>query len=123
MCPLDYEPVRFIFPEEENHTTIIPSLNPKLIECRTTGSLRPNVAWFHDGKKLESDIVRRLNVVEVSSDKPPYVLQLNIFNPVPYIDSGEYMCMVENKWEVVNRSLHIRFDIRNKGMWFVWFMG
>ena len=117
--PLDYEPVRFIFPAEENSTTIFPSLDPKLIECRTTGSLRPDVTWFHDGMKLESDIQRRLHIVEVSSDHPPYVLQLNIFSPVPFFDSGEYVCMVENKWEVVNRSLHIQFYIRNKGMWFV----
>ncbi|XP_065882339.1 contactin-6-like isoform X1 [Dysidea avara] len=112
--PKDYEPVRFIFPAEENSTTIFPSLDPKLIECRTTGSLRPDVTWFHDGMKLESDIQRRLHIVEVSSDHPPYVLQLNIFSPVPFFDSGEYVCMVENKWEVVNRSLHIQFYIRNK---------
>ena len=109
--------MRFIFPAEENTTTTFYSNDPKLIECKTTGSLRPSITWFRDGVRMESDIVRRLHIVEVlSNNSSPYVLQLNIFSPVPFVDSGKYVCVVENKWEVVHRSIHIRFDYSSKSM-------
>ena len=40
-----------------------------------------------------------------------YVLQLIITSLVPYIDAGEYTCVVENEWETVNKSVNVVFEL------------
>lgn len=113
---IDYDPVRFIYPQE-NTTLIFDNLDSKQIECRTIGSLKPNMSWVHgsSSKPVGNGVVRRVHVVNKSTSTPPYVLLLGLFSPVPYIDAGDYVCVVENEWEVVNRSITIKFELLSGG--------
>lgn len=102
--------MRFIYPEE-NATLVFDNLDAKLIECRTTGSLRPNMSWMHGNDSLlGGDVVKRIHVANASTP-PFYVLQLNMISPVPYLDSGEYVCVVSNEWEVASRSVTVIFEL------------
>ena len=110
---IDYDPVKFIYPKD-NVTLVFNDLESKLIECSTTGSVKPNMSWIHvNASPLESDIVKRIFTVDASSpDRPQlYVLQLIMNGLVPYVDAGEYTCVVENEWETVNKSVTIVFEL------------
>lgn len=107
--------MRIIFPEK-NTTIVFDNLDSKLIECKASGSLQPKISWVHGDASntsvmLGGDIVKRIHVVDVSA----YTLQLYIISPVPYIDAGKYTCVVENEWEVVNRSVTIKFELLRGG--------
>ena len=109
---VDYDPIRFIYPEE-NTTIVFNSIDSKSVECITTGSLVPHMTWIHESGNELDDLVRRVYTVNTSIGTPPYIykLQLNIISPVPYTDAGEYVCIVRNKWETVNRSISLVFEL------------
>jgi len=95
-------------------TLVFNDLESKLMECSTTGSVKPNMTWIHGNiNLLGSDIVKRIFTVDASSpDRPQlYVLQLIMNSLVPYVDAGEYTCVVENEWETVNKSVTIVFEL------------
>ena len=104
---IDYDPVRFIYPEEDT-TRVFDNDDSKSVECRTTGSLKPNMTWTHKSFSAPlQDVVNRIHVVNTSA----YIVQLNVVSPVPYLDGGEYVCVVKNEWEAVNRSVTIVFEL------------
>ena len=105
--------MKFIYPEK-NTTLKFNNLGSKLIECRTTGSLLPNMRWVHvsaNNSKKIVDVVRRVYTVFASTGRSTYVLQLNFVRPIPHIDAGEYVCIVSNEWETVNQSITIAFEL------------
>ena len=110
---IDYDPVRFIYPEGDT-TLVFSNVDSKSVECSTTGSLKPNMTWT-DASFKPLDVVVRVHVVEIPTTTPPYVVQLNIISPVPYLDAGEYVCVVKNEWEVINRSVAIVFELLREG--------
>ena len=108
---IDYEPVRFIYPGEDE-TLVFTNVESKTVECSTTGSLKPNMTWTHKIFNTPlHDVDKRIHVVEAFSTTPPYAVQFNIVSPVPYLDGGEYICIVENEWETVNRSVIVKFEL------------
>ena len=99
--------MRFIYPEEDT-TLVFNNDDSKSVECRTTGSLKPNMTWAHKSFSTPlQNVVNRIHVVHLSA----YIVQLNLVRPVPYLDNGEYMCVVKNEWEVVNQSVTIVFEL------------
>ena len=107
---IDYDPVKFIYPKG-NVTLVFNDLESKLIECSTTGSVKPNMTWIHGN--INPLGRKRIFTVDASSpDRPQlYVLQLIMNSLVPYVDAGEYTCVVENEWETVNKSVTIVFKL------------
>lgn len=113
---IDYDPVRFIYPEKDISLVLVyDNIESKLIECKITGSLQSSMSWYRDNKSLESDVVKRIHIVDASTDPPPYVLQLNLISPIPYLDNGKYTCVVENEWEVVSQSVTVSFELLRGG--------
>ena len=103
--------MRFIYPGEDE-TLVFTNVESKRVECSTTGSLKPNMTWTHKTFNTRlHNVVKRIYVVEAFSTTPPYVIQLNIISPVPYLDGGEYICILENEWETVNRSVVVKFEL------------
>ena len=99
--------MRFIYPKE-NTTLVFDNIDSKSVECSTTGSLKPNMTWTHKSFSTPlQDVVNRIHVVNTSA----YIVELNVVRPVPYLDGGEYVCVVKNEWEVVNRSVTIVFEL------------
>ena len=99
--------MRFIYPEE-NTTLVFSNVDSKSVECSTTGSLKPNMTWTHKSFSAPlQDVVNRIHVIQTSS----YTVQFSIVRPVPYLDGGEYVCVVKNEWEAVNRSVTIVFEL------------
>ena len=103
--------MRFIYPGEDK-TLMFSNVESKTLKCSTTGSLKPNMTWTHKTFNTPlHDIHKRIHVVEAFSTTPPYAVQLHIVSPVPYLDDGEYICIVENEWETVNRSVIVKFEL------------
>jgi len=102
--------VRFVYPENDT-AVVYDNIESKSIQCKVTGSLQPNMSWYNDDELLKSDAVRRIHIVDASTDPPPYVLQLNLNSPIPYLDNGQYTCVVKNEWEMVNRSVTVSFEL------------
>ena len=103
--------MRFIHPGE-NETLVFSDVDSKTVECSVIGSVKPNMTWTH--KIFNSplyDVVKRFHVFESFHTEPPYTVQLNLVSPVPYLDGGEYICIVENEWEKVNRSVIVKFEL------------
>ena len=107
---IDYDPVRFIYPKE-NTTLVFDNLDSKLIECRITGSVKPNMGWIHENVTSPNDVYERVYSVNLSIDKSTHILQLIMNSLIPFLDTGEYVCVVENEWETVNQSVTILFQL------------
>ena len=102
--------MRFIYPKE-NATLVFGNLDSKLIECRITGSVKPNMSWVHGNVSSPNDIVKRIYTASSTIGKSTHILQLVMNSLIPFLDTGDYMCVVENEWEVVNRSVTILFEL------------
>ena len=65
---IDYDPVKFINPKD-NVTLVYNNLDSKLIECSTTGSVKPKMSWVQHGSinLLGSDAMKRIHTVDASS--------------------------------------------------------
>lgn len=111
---IDYDPVRFIYPKE-NTTLVFDDLYSKLIECRITGSVKPNMSWVHGNVSSLNDTMKRIYTASSTIGKSTHILQLVMKSSIPFLDTGEYVCVVENEWEVVNRSVTILFELLKKG--------
>ena len=107
---IDYDPVRFIYPKE-NTTHVFGNFESKIIECRITGSVKPNMSWIHGNITSPNDIVKRIYTVNSSIGKSTHILQLIMNSLIPFLDTGEYVCVVENEWETVNRSVSVVFEL------------
>jgi len=70
--------------------------------------------WSLNNRKLESDVVRRLNIVE-QFEELSYELQLQFNPPNPNQDAGKYTFTAENEWEKIEKDVNITFDIKMKG--------
>ena len=102
--------MRFIYPGE-NETLVFSDVESKTVECSIKGSMKPNMTWTH--KNIDTplhEVVKRIHIVEAFRTPPLYAVQLNLVSPVPYLDGGEYICIVENEWEKVNRSVIVKFE-------------
>ena len=100
--------MRFIYPRE-NATLVFGNLDSKIIECRITGSIKPNMSWVHGN--IFPDKVKRVYTASSTIGKSTHILQLVMNSLIPFLDTGDYMCVVENEWEVVNRSVTILFEL------------
>ena len=105
------------FTKQPPSSLVYHDLSQKLLTCIVSSSLKPKMQWSMNSKKLERDVVSRVNIVE-QVEELNYELQLQFNPPIPEVDAGKYTFTAENEWEKIEKDINITFDIKMEGMIF-----
>ncbi|RWS12615.1 Twitchin-like protein [Dinothrombium tinctorium] len=85
--------------EEENGNKLV-------FECHLIANPKPDIAWYHEEKRLREDVRTAIKSIEVDPHKYNVTLELK---DVTENDKGQYRISAQNKRGEVSATINLTF--------------